>query len=339
MHVFLYEWVTGGGLVDESGRLPASMLAEGSAMITALAADFAAVDNCQVSVLRDIRLDELPMPCCEVVEIHSSVHWREQFDRLAAQVDWSLVVAPECDGILRQTVQRIDEAGGRSLNAGVDFIALTSDKHLTAERLRRAGIAVPWGRVLEADEPKLPTDFEYPAVLKPLDGAGSQHTLLVSGPGDEPPPYPWPRRLERFCHGRPASVALLCGEGTISALPPCWQHLSNDDRFTYRGGALIADARLAERAEALARRALEALPPAKGYVGVDLVLGNAPDGRDDVVIEVNPRVTTSYVGLRKAVRQNLAQSMLDVGAGRQPELTRVDGGVEFSASGLVRVGV
>ena len=62
MHVFLYEWITGGALVDEAGRLPASMLAEGSAMIQALAADFAAIEGCRVSVFRDIRLTDLPLP-------------------------------------------------------------------------------------------------------------------------------------------------------------------------------------------------------------------------------------------------------------------------------------
>jgi predicted ATP-grasp superfamily ATP-dependent carboligase len=336
MHVFLYEWITGGALVDEAGRLPASMLAEGSAMIQALAADFAAIDGCRVSVFRDIRLTELSLPGCDVVEIHSSTDWREQFDRLASKADWSLVVAPEFDGILRKTVERVDRAGGRSLNAGDEFIALASNKHRTAEHLRRTGVAAPFGVVLEEEEPKLPVEFEYPAVLKPLDGAGSQHTLLLSGPGDEPPPYPWPRRLERFFSGRPASVAFLCGSaGTTIALPACWQHLSTDDRFTYRGGALIDEPRLAKRAEELARRALESLPPARGYVGLDLVLGADGDGSEDVVIEVNPRLTTSYVGLRKAVVQNLAQVMLDVSRGKPVEPIRMNGAVRFTADGAV----
>jgi predicted ATP-grasp superfamily ATP-dependent carboligase len=336
MHIFLYEWITGGALVDEAGRLPASMLAEGSAMIQALAADFAAIDDCRVSVFRDIRLTELPFPGSDVIEIHSSKDWREQFDRLASASDFSLVVAPEFDGILRKTVQRVDRAGGRSLNADDEFIALTSNKHRTAEHLRRAGVAAPYGTILEEEEPKLPVDFEYPAVLKPLDGAGSQHTLLLSGPRDEPPPYPWPRRLERFCPGRPASVSFLCGaEGTTIALPACWQHLSTDDRFTYRGGALIDEMPLIERAEDLARRALEALPPARGYVGVDLVLGVEVDGSEDIVIEVNPRITTSYVGLRKAVVQNLAQVMLDLKRGEPVEPIRTNGAVRFTADGVV----
>jgi predicted ATP-grasp superfamily ATP-dependent carboligase len=183
----------------------------------------------------------------------------------------------------------------------------------------------------------LPADFQYPAVLKPIDGAGSQHTLLVHGHSDEPPPHPWQRRLEEYCSGRAASVAVICGEAMRQALPPCWQHQSTDGRFTYRGGSLIRETVLAERATSLARQALAALPPALGYVGVDLVLGEAPDGGDDVAIEVNPRLTTSYVGLRAVIKQNLAQAMLAAAAGDDFQLTAADFGVEFSADGGVWV--
>ena len=335
MHVFLHEWITGGGLVDESGRLPISLLAEGSAMVSALAADFLRIDGCQVTVLRDVRLTELPLTGCNIIEVHSSSHKTKEFNRLAAGADWTLVVAPEFDGILRQTVSQVRTVGGRSLNASDGFIAVASDKHRTADCWHRADVPAPLGRLLDADEPKLPADFQYPAVLKPLDGAGSQHTLLVDGHADEPPPYPWRRRLERFCPGRPASVAIVCGDATRQTLPPCWQQLSSDGRFNYRGGSLIREAVLAERASALSLRALAALPPAHGYIGVDLVLGDASDGSDDVAIEVNPRLTTSYVGLRAVMKQNLAQAMLTAAAGDDLQLTAADFGVEFSAEGGV----
>jgi tyramine---L-glutamate ligase len=112
MHIFLYEWVTGGGLVESDGRLPASLLAEGSAMISALAADFAALHETQVTVLRDARLTEPQLAGCEVNEIHSSLDLREHFDRIAAQADWSLVVAPEFDGHLQAAVAHVRRVGG-----------------------------------------------------------------------------------------------------------------------------------------------------------------------------------------------------------------------------------
>jgi len=335
MHVFLYEWITGGGLVEQPGALPPSLMVEGSAIISALAADFAAVAGTRVTVLRDMRLAHLPMRGCEVVEIQSSADWGEEFDRYANRADWTLVVAPEFDRILQDTLRRAREAGGRLLNAPQEFVGFAVDKHRTAARLAAAGTPVAEGVLFAAEQLKLPADFEYPAVLKPLDGAGSQHVLLVSSATDEPPPYPWDRRLERYHCGRPASVAALCGPGGRRLLPPCWQRLSDDGRFTYQGGATVDVPQLAQRATALASRALDAMPPAIGYVGVDLVIGNDPEGHEDVVIEINPRLTTSYVGLRRVIHQNLAQAMVDVAEGRDAELTVRPSAIEFAADGTV----
>ena len=335
MHIFLYEWITGGGLAEDTGRLPATLLAEGSAMISALAADFAAMPGAAVTVLRDLRLDQLPLPGCEMVEIDSAASWRDEFGARAAAADHTLVIAPEFDGILRTTLERLADAGGRALNASVEFVSLATNKQRTAERLAASGVPTPSGRVIEADAERLPADFTYPAVLKPLDGAGSQHTLLIHGPADEPPAYPWLRRLEQYVPGRPASVAALCGPAGRVLLPPCWQALSDDGRFAYRGGALIREPALAARARALAAHVLDAMPPAHGYVGVDLVLGDDPDGARDVAIEVNPRLTTSYVGLRAALRHNLADALVRVAQGHAVELPDHDSGVEFTAAGAV----
>jgi hypothetical protein len=43
---------------------------------------------------------------------------------------------------------------------------------------------------------------------------------------------------------------------------------------------------------------------------VDLVLGDAADGSRDFAIEINPRLTTSYLGLRALARGSLAAALL-----------------------------
>ena len=148
--------------------------------------------------------------------------------------------------------------------------------------------------------------------------------------------HPWPRRLEVFHPGLAASVAFLCGPNHRIPLAACRQHLTQDGRFGYLGGSLLWETELAARATSLAQRALAVLPPAVGYVGVDLVLGNASDGSEDVIIEVNPRLTTSYVGLRAMTDDNLALAMLEIAAGREflPRFRRDP--LEFSAKGAVR---
>jgi predicted ATP-grasp superfamily ATP-dependent carboligase len=50
---------------------------------------------------------------------------------------------------------------------------------------------------------------------------------------------------------------------------------------------------------------------------VDLVLGEAADGSQDQVIEMNPRLTTSYVGLRHLTATNLAEALLRLAAGER----------------------
>jgi hypothetical protein len=339
MHIFLYEWITGGGLVEEPSPLPTALLAEGTAMATALAADLAAVEQNQVTLLRDMRLDHFTPAGCDIVEVHSSSdHW-DEIERLAAEADHTLMIAPEFDGILRDTLRHARQAGGSLLCPSDEFVTLTSDKQLTAQHLASADVPVPAAVLMAADEEKLPTDFSYPAVLKPVCGAGSQHTLLVSGSQDEPPPYPWPRRLEEFAPGMAASVAILCGPTHRIPLPPCRQHLSDDGRFSYRGGSILSDTELARRATILADRTLAALPPALGYVGVDLVLGKAGDGSEDVVIEVNPRITTSYVGLRAATKDNLAVALIENVAGRSKSPRFQADRLEFSADGSIRLPV
>jgi predicted ATP-grasp superfamily ATP-dependent carboligase len=336
MHIFLYEWITGGGLVEEPSPLPVSLLIEGQAMLTALATDLAAIPNAQVTLLRDARLEPLSLRGCRVVDIHSREHHLQEFSRLAAEANRTIVIAPEFDGILTNTVQLAHEADANLIASSAEFIATTSNKQLTAERLAAAGVPVPDAMMLDADAERLPIEFTYPGVLKPLDGAGSQHTFLVTSRFDEPPAYPWPRRLERFVPGIAASVAFLCGPEHRVPLVACRQHLTDDGRFGYLGGSLLWETNLAQRATRLAERALAAIPGALGYVGVDLVLGEADDGSLDTVIEINPRLTTSYVGLRAMTHDNLAAAMLEIADGRDFSPTfRLDP-LEFSANGSVR---
>ena len=59
---------------------------------------------------------------------------------------------------------------------------------------------------------------------------------------------------------------------------------------------------------ALAGRIATALPGLWGYVGVDLVMTD----RGPVVLEVNPRLTTSYCGLGRALGTSVAAMVLDL---------------------------
>jgi predicted ATP-grasp superfamily ATP-dependent carboligase len=303
-------------------------------MVSAVATDLARIEDCRVTTLRDPRILQLALRGCDVFDVTSTGEHNDEIERLGAEADASIVIAPEFDGILLKTANRIIGSGGKLVSPSPEFIRVAGNKQRTSDALVAAGVPVPVGVTLESDQ-ALPVNFSYPAVLKPVDGAGSQDTYVISSGYDEPPAYAWPRRLERYMTGLPVSVAMLCGPAGRVPLVPCRQRLSDDGRLRYLGGELPLSAGLAERAMLLAERAVAAMPPVVGYVGIDLVLGSDPHGDEDFVIEVNPRFTTSYVGIRAAAKSNLALAMWQIANGESASVVFSDRTLEFDPAGNV----
>jgi predicted ATP-grasp superfamily ATP-dependent carboligase len=255
----------------------------------------------------------------------------EAFCELARSADWTLVIAPEFDGILAERCRQVEESGGRLLGPSSAAVRLTADKLALSHHLRAAGVPTP-------ECTQVGGTAVFPAVLKPRDGAGSQATFLIDNEGEtagrlrQAAAEGWGGELilQAFAPGTAASVAFLVGTGRCVALAPAAQHLSDDGRFRYLGGSVPLPDGLRERAVTLARRAVEAVPGLRGYVGVDVVLGEV-----DAVIEINPRLTTSYVGLRALAETNLAAAMLRVAAGEEAALRWRPGVVRFGADGTL----
>lgn len=337
MRILLYEFISGGGMysLDPSQPPSGSLLCEGVAMIQALAADFAALPKTEVVTLHDQRLSGFhELDGIESILIGSAA---EEIRQLAAQAhaaDWTIVIAPEFDDILVTRVQQVEQAGGKLLSPNSVTVSLTHDKHETISHLARCGIATPRGETICGDIP-LPQGLRYPVVIKPLCGAGSQYVQLIASQ-NTPITLPADKqfRVEEHCPGIPVSVSVLRGPSGFSTLAPTRQILSDDGKFLYLGGECPLAAELAERANRLAIAVTRALPPDVGYIGIDMVLGDDEES-GDVVIEVNPRLTTSYVGLRQLANCSLAQAILDVAQGKTPDLSFRDTPIEFLADGTI----
>lgn len=342
MRIFVYEHITGGGLIEAraTGTDDAlgTLVDEARAMLLAVFADLRAADSLEPSWIVDAELFNAAMApyfTSHDVAVSTEAERAEEFDRLAASCDLTLLIAPETDGILAGLAQRVVAVGGRLASPSAEFIAWASNKHQVCETLREAGINAPSGLELGPDD-RWPKHFLAPAVLKPIDGCGSTEVRRLSETRQDArgeSRRTW--RLERFVAGHAASLALLRGAAGIFPLPACSQRIKDDGRFEYLGGAVPLANDLDARARKLALAAAATIPEWTGYIGLDLVLGAAEDGSDDYVIEVNPRLTTSYVGLRAIAATNLAQAMVDVVAGRAPHLEFRSEAMEFDTSGNV----
>ncbi len=304
--VFVYEFCCAVGVGGSLGR-------EGQAMRDAVADDFRR------------------LPGVIVVTLDAANHAEsEQFRELAGSADATLVIAPEFDDLLADRCRWVREAGRELLGPTASAVRLTADKLVLYAQWRTGFVRTP--TTLPAGDPAV----GRPAVWKPRYGAGSTDTVLVRTAEDEGRvPRGGPELIaQSFVPGRAASVAFLVGPSQTVPLLPTFQHLSDDGRFTYLGGELPIPPDLAERAVAFGRKAISCVPGLRGYVGVDLVLGDAADGSQDYAIEINPRLTTSYVGLRALAETNLAGAMLDVCAGRPVEVRWKPGQVRFTPDGV-----
>jgi predicted ATP-grasp superfamily ATP-dependent carboligase len=325
MRVFVYEHLSSGALAGQSGA--SSLRREGLAMLQAVLADLA---RCPGVLPLTLVEESLVAPlraavnCREIYPAQAFAH-ELHFRHLARGVDFTLVIAPEFADLLVKRCTWAVAEGSRLLGPTPDAVRLTGDKLALAGRFRRAGVPSVPARPCTTAAPPWP----FPVVCKPRFGAGSQGTALIRDLDDyraylednerhgaalgEAIVGPW-------MPGVPASVAFLAGPRQCIALPAAEQCLSDDGRFGYLGGRLPLAPALQERAQRLATRATGTVPGLAGYFGVDLVLGPDEDGADDVVVEINPRLTTSYVGLRRLARGNLMEALLAVSAGREAGL-------------------
>jgi hypothetical protein len=138
--------------------------------------------------------------------------------------------------------------------------------------------------------------------------------------------------VQRFVSGTAASVALLSDGRRSRVLAVSGQTLAGGAVFAYAGGETPLAHPQAARAAAAARRACRGLPGLKGYVGVDVVLTDT----DAFVIEVNPRLTTSYLGVRASLRENVAALALVACGGTLGAVSRPRRRVLFTAAGQIR---
>jgi tyramine---L-glutamate ligase len=311
MRLFVYEWT-----VCARGA-PASLAREGLAMLQALMDDFARLENVEpVTLVQEGFKHRLPG---QLVHVRGARDEADRFREQAARADLTLVIAPETGGILAERCRWVEQAGGRLLGPSSAAVLLASDK---------LALARAWERHCVPSPPTCPVSESrfFPAVLKPRDGAGSMATFLVRNELEQELALQAGQFeccesefiAQPLVQGVAASVAFLVSPKKYVALPPAVQEISEDGRFRYLGGVVPLELALARRASDLGQRALAAVPGLLGFVGVDLVLGAA----GDYAIEINPRLTTSYIGLRQLAEDNLAKAMLDIALGRPVEPLR-----------------
>ncbi|MFO0890441.1 MAG: ATP-grasp domain-containing protein [Isosphaeraceae bacterium] len=265
---------------------------------------------------------------------------------LAAGNDSTVLIAPETTGLLARLTRALERAGAVSLGCRAEGIELTADKLRLMEWFQASRVPTPESRLIRAGQ-GIPQDGRFPAVLKPVHGAGSLDTFFLS----DPRTAKGPERasddflIQPFQPGIPMSASFLVDlDGTAWLIGTGRQSIAiREGRFEYRGGSVPEHC---PEALPVLRRAVECVPGLGGFVGVDFVWN--PEDRSAVVLEINPRVTTSHVGLSRLLppgrlarawlaARGLAGASRDILAGLADEVASRPA-VRFDAEGHVRPG-
>ncbi len=333
MKILIFEWLSGGGLwLDRKVHDPdGAIRLQGERMLEAITQDFLAA-GVDVVIPLDGRGEDR---FTHRIGMEKHVLWATDelpacLVELAEQVDHILLIAPESNSCLLACLEWLHSFSAKLICPGNEFVRIASNKQTTIDCLRANGFrSVPNGLGFAEFQPGMERQIGLPAVIKPIDGAGSDGVKLIDNwktwnriISQSPEHY----RLEQFIDGIPVSVSVLCGPREYYCLPPSRQLFDQLPFGNYVGAGFPLDPALAWRAGKLAKQAIRAMPPTQGYVGIDMVLSDRSE-TGDCLIEINPRLTMSYLKLREVCHQNLALLMLEIASGsRRP--AGADGGLE-----------
>lgn len=245
----------------------------------------------------------------------------EEIKKLAPGCDVGLVIAP--DHLLPRFTLAM-ETSTHNLGCGSMNVAVCANKQRTGAILASHGIAVP-----EEQEEGL-------RVVKPVSGCGARGVRLTRSPAGQG------EFGQRFIEGENFSVSVVgsrvVGEACLyfTGEPPVVlalnrQHIEIDSggKFHYRGGETPASHPKEQEIKDTAISVVKTLG-CQGYAGVDVVVADKV-----YVVDVNPRITTSIVGITAIMSEEIADILTRASRGETIGALHFAGHACFDANGTV----
>jgi tyramine---L-glutamate ligase len=317
MKVFVYEHITSGALINES--LPASLAREGNEMLAAVVHDMALLTNIELSILRDFRLEPLldivtnPNHQCLIIDNDISFH--QHFIQTIKHADAVLIIAPGTDGLLQNLQQSVLNQGTQLLGCQPIATQICTDKIACYQQLTSNNVLTPY--TVTGSNWLLNTfDSASGFIVKPRDGAGCLDTLFFAN-SSAVTAYLTTNSIDTeqtivqpYIEGKPLSLSLLCDDKTSRVLAINQQHIQLDDgQLSFHGCSVnsVEEAQFSlTQATVIAQQTHRAIPGLWGFIGIDLIVTD----NQAYVVDINPRLTTSYVALHQSLSLNPAQLLL-----------------------------
>jgi len=304
--ILIFEYITGGGFNNQA--LPESLAKEGLLMLTALLDNLFAIKQLQLVLLLDERFTDLACPGCKVIEIRPEHDVLEQFTTAASSCDAVWPIAPEFDGILQQLCEIVVSLDKIILTSPASAVAIAGDKYKAYQRLKAHQINTVPTRIF-AHDGYLPGEW----MVKPVDGVGCADSYLINELGD------YERMLKRdgkyiiqpHLNGRKTSLSCLFKQGKAWLVCVNLQKFSLNHKQYQLAEIIVNHQPATADYQKIADSVARAVPDCWGYVGIDLI-----ETSEQVwVLEINPRLTTSFTAIYAALGINIAEAVLQLLSG------------------------
>lgn len=325
LKIWICEFVSAGGLASQP--LPASLLKEGLLMRDALLNDLASLGvDCITS--HDLRVT--PPSNIESVPVGAGEDawaiWRAQM--MAADIDACWVIAPETGHTLHRLCAMVADAGKPWIGCSGEAILDSGSKSAMATKCRQAGIPVIPHQWLSQAEPLQDLPWFQAAevngwVIKPDDGAGCDLTfyfnkyievidfILQNNSND----FFSTLLVQPYVPGKALSMSVLSTTDKVSVMAAHQQHLSIEQgQFRFHGAGVNQAADHRAAMQAMAEKIHQSIPGLHGYWGADMILTAQ---QTLMLVEINPRLTTPYIGLASILTENPAAMILQAALNNQ----------------------
>ncbi len=326
MKILILEYATALGLKDPS------IYAEGTAMLNGLLDD---LKDKNVDYLISDAYIEVGNNCNNPIGLTGDL--MEWLDENIPNYDSCFVIAPEEKFILYKITELIEKKGTEVAGSSSEAVMKCSNKYEMYESLKGKVPVIDTERVFFYDVDNY-RDFNKAKVVKPADGVSCSGVTVVTNLNEfkeavsnlqtELPYF----LVQDFIKGISVSVSLLGSGKEAIPLSLNSQNIEfSESGIDYKGGYVPLTHELEFEAKKVAKKAVESIKGLKGYVGVDMILGN-----DVHLVEINSRITTPYVALKEILNLNLGEAILDSVHGKLPSKMTLNGKISFckDSSGL-----
>ncbi len=240
-----------------------------------------------------------------------STEFIESLEKVSRNFDYIVLIAPPLALIEASKIVGNDKL----LGPAHEIIRTFSLKDLGYSVLRKIAVKVPRYAVFPNNKDiKL---IKLPVVVKPVDSAGSLGTFLVNEIQDLKRFIKLSLKfsevgkviIQEYIEGIHGSISVITDGNDIFLLTNNVQIIEFDEKgkIAYRGGVVfLRNPELHEKSMKLAEKIIRSVKGFRGYFGIDVVWNSW----EPYVVEVNPRITTSFVGLAKILGKDLGCLML-----------------------------